>query len=135
MGLEIDHVLTLDMAATSESQRVRMRDILRTSHLLAGHAVDVTELRELLDELGILTPYQCARFPHIYGADNVVHYLDPDTDPNPMLDDLPSFTLCRVHARGAAADVEIRGWQEECTDLTELWFPHCIWCVIKAVVL
>ena len=131
MGLSIDRVMMVDMAAADKV--VRERQVLRTARLLAAHAVDVTELRELLDELGILTPYQCARYSHLYGDDHVVHYLDPDSDPLPAIGYLPSLTLCRANER--TPDVEVRGWQEECTDLAELWIPHCIWCVIKAVVL
>lgn len=134
MGLDIDRVLHVDMAASDDDEAVRARYVLRTARLAGAFAADVTELRQFLDELGILTPSQCASYPHAYGDDMIAHYLDLSSDPAPQLDYFPSLTVCRVNER--QPDMLVRGWQDECTDVSGLLhIPHCIWCVIKAVIL
>lgn len=125
MGMDFEQVLRVD------DYGVHARDIIRTAELSAGFAVDVTELRELLDMLGIFGPEQCAGYWHLTTRDQVVHFMTTQ-----QVEDAnrgqPTDTLCRVFERNyELAAAELR---EDCTD-ADLRVPHCIWCVIRAGVL
>lgn len=126
MGMDFEQVLRVD------DYGVHARDVIRTAELSAGFAVDVTELRELLDMLGIFGPEQCAGHWHLLtNGDQIVHYMTPQQVENAERGQ-PADTLCSVFVRHPElVAIELR---EDCTD-ADLRAPHCIWCVIRAGVL
>lgn len=124
MGIDSERFQVIDPAGNRIGSA---QDIIRTAEMAESYAVDVTELRMFLDQLGIFGPEQCTRFWHVHDA-RTVHYVDPRCD-GELIGYEPVYTLCRMDRRDSSG--EVRGCQEECTDAT-LHLPHCVWCVIRA---
>jgi hypothetical protein len=122
MGMDFEQVLRID------DYGVHARDVIRTAELCEGFAADVTELRELVDMLGIFGPEQCAPYWHVHTSDGAAHYMTEGAVEDAQRGQ-PTNTVCGLWER--RPEVIAREVRRECTD-GELWLPHCIWCVLRA---